>query len=72
MTKYIDADARPTQYDRIRAMSVEEMAAWFLNEVPSVIDSPIWCKNVCGDDSDCPHQSECVADWLNSPSEVEA
>lgn len=55
MTKYIDADARPTQYDRIKAMSVDEMAEFLEAET---YDS-------------CEHTASWYTDWLQQPAKEE-
>ena len=55
----------PTNADRIRSMSDEELARW-------LVDATV-CERVCGEDEYC-HGNECVkrvTDWLQQPVKEE-
>ena len=55
---------KPTNADRIRSMSDEELARW-------LVDATV-CERVCGEDEYC-HGNECVkrvTDWLRQPAEA--
>lgn len=55
----------PTNADRIRSMSDEELARW-------LVDATV-CERVCHEDEYC-HGNECVkrvTGWLQSPAETE-
>ena len=55
----------PTNADRIRGMSDEELAKW-------LVDATV-CERVCHEDEYC-HGNECVkrvTDWLQQPAETE-
>ena len=58
--------ALPTNADRIRAMSDEELAEW-------LVDATI-CERVCDEDEYC-HGNECVkrvTDWLRQPAKEDS
>ncbi len=55
----------PTNADRIRSMTDEELARW-------LVDATV-CERVCGEDEYC-HGNECVkrvTDWLKQPAKEE-
>lgn len=58
-----------SNYDYIRSLSVDEMAAWFLNRAEKILSDPEWCESNCDEENGCPHESDCVIAWLNSPAE---
>ena len=57
-------DAPPTNYDRIRSMSVEEMAECLYRD--GCPRGPDVCKRTESGAQDC---KGCWIDWLNSPTE---
>ena len=58
-------DDTPTNADKIRGMSDEELAGW-------LVDATV-CERVCDEDEYC-HGNECVkrvTDWLQQPAKEE-
>ena len=56
---------KPTNADRIRSMSDEELAVW-------LVDATV-CERVCNEDEYC-HGNECierVTNWLKQPAKEE-
>ena len=56
---------KPTNADRIRSLSDEELAGW-------LVDATV-CERVCDEDEYC-HGNECVkrvTDWLQQPAKEE-
>lgn len=61
----LPASSTPTNAQRIRSMSDEELARW-------LVDATV-CERVCHEDEYC-HGNECVkrvTDWLRVPAETE-